>query len=352
MSTPAQRGTTTVSDRAVRRIVERAAAEALPGDTAGATARGSVAVRGQRARVRIGVAVAYPAPLADTVRRVQEHVTERTRGLAGLDVTRAEVRVDRLTLRAVPVPVAQPEERPARRSVRRFRSSRRVPVAVLLLAAVVGCGAVGLDVVRVHVRDRPAAGWRTGAVDWLSGHGPGDVPVVLGGAALALLGVWLVVLAVAPGQRRLLTLAAPASYPEAAVDRSVVLALVHGAVSGVAGTGRVRVRVRRRSVRVRAGLAFGDAAAVRKDVDVAARRALTGCLLGRAPRLRVRVRPEPVWHPPEPDASGRGASEPDAAGPGAREPDVSEPPAAGVPEAPAAGPSGAAPLGQPTTGDA
>ncbi|MFF1925629.1 DUF6286 domain-containing Asp23/Gls24 family envelope stress response protein [Streptomyces sp. NPDC058221] len=346
MSAPAQRGTTTVSDRAVRRIVERAAAEALPGDTSAAVARGSVAVRGQRAQVRIGVAVAYPAPLADTVRRVQEHVTERTRGLAGLEVTRTAVRVDTLTLRAVPVPAAQSEERPARRRARRFRSSRRVPVAVLLLAAVVGCGAVGLDVVRVHVRDRQAAAWRTGAVDWLSRHGPGDVPVVLGGAAVALLGVWLVVLAVAPGQRRLLTLAAPASYPDAAVDRSAVLALMHGAVTGVAGTGRVRVRVGRRRVRVRAGLAFGEVAAVRREVDAAARRALTGCLLGRTPRLRVQVRPEPVWRPPETDVLGPDVSERDVSRPDPREPDVPEEPASGP-----SGPSGAAPLGQ-TTGDA
>ncbi len=45
------RGTTTVSERAVRRIAERATAEALPGRTAKATAT----VRGGRAEVSLGV---------------------------------------------------------------------------------------------------------------------------------------------------------------------------------------------------------------------------------------------------------------------------------------------------------
>lgn len=47
----AQRGTTTVSERAVRRIAERATAEALPGRTA----RAAATVRGGRAEVSLGV---------------------------------------------------------------------------------------------------------------------------------------------------------------------------------------------------------------------------------------------------------------------------------------------------------
>lgn len=333
MTAPAERGTTTVSDRAVRRIAERAAAEAVPGRAASA-ARGSVAVHGQRAQVRLGVALAYPAPLADTVRRVQQHVTERTRQLSGLDVTRTEVSVNTLTVQAAPVPAAPaepPERRSARRAVRRFRSSRRVPVVALLLPAAVVCGAVAFDVVQVHAAHRPAAAWRTAAVDWLSGHGPGDLPVVLSGAGVALLGIWLVVLAVAPGRRRLLTVATPASCPDTAIDRSAVAALVHGAVTAVAGTGRVDVRMRRRSVRVRAGLAFGEAATVRRDVDAAIRLALTGCLLGRPPRLRVRIRPEPAWRPTEPDLPEAGpAPAPEADLP---EPRLPEPSPAGAAEA-------------------
>lgn len=302
MTTPGQLGTTTVSDRAVRRIVERAAEEATPGRT-GPAARGSVAVHGARADVRLTVGLAYPAPLADTVRRLQRHVTERTRYLAGVDVRRASVTVDTLTVRAAPVPAApahEPEQRPSRRSSGRLRSSRRGPVAGLLLTAALGCGALALDVVRVHT-GRPPVAWRTAVVDWLSGHGPGDLPVVLGGAAVALLGLWLLALAALPGRRSLLTVATPDAYPDTAIDRSALAALLHGAASGVAGVGPVRVRVRRRSVTVRAALAFGAVEAVRGDVTAATRRVLADCVLRRPLRPRVRIRPEPTWRPPEPD---------------------------------------------------
>lgn len=304
MTTPGQLGTTTVSDRAVRRIVERAAEEATPGRT-GPAARGSVAVHGPRADVRLTVGLAYPAPLADTVRRVQGHVTERTRYLAGLDVRRAAVTVDTLTVRAAPLPavnadVDEPAQRPSRRSSGRLRASRRGPVAGLLLAAALGCGALAVDVVRVHT-GRPPAAWRTAGVDWLSGHGPGDLSVVLGGAAAALAGLWLLALAALPGRRGLLTLATPDTYPATAIDRPALAALLHGAAGGVAGVGAVRVRVRRRRVTVRAALAFGAVDAVRDEVTAATRRVLADCVLRRPLRPRVRIRPEPTWRPPEPD---------------------------------------------------
>ncbi|MFF3261022.1 DUF6286 domain-containing protein [Streptomyces sp. NPDC002932] len=304
MTTPGQRGTTTVADRAVRRIVERAADEATPGRT-GRAARGSVAVHGPRAQVRLTVGLGYPAPLADTVRRVQDHVTERTRHLAGLDVRRAAVTVDTLTVRAAPLPtvnaeVDEPARRPSRRSSGRLRASRRGPVAGLLLAAALGCGALAVDVVRVRT-GRPPAAWRTAAVDWLSGHGPGDLSVLVGGCVAALAGLWLLALAALPGRRSLLTVATPDAYPDTAIDRPALAALLHGAASGVAGVGAVRVRVRRRSVTVRAALAFGAVEAVRDDVTAATRRVLADCALRRPLRPRVRVRPEPTWRPPEPD---------------------------------------------------
>ncbi|MFD7430102.1 DUF6286 domain-containing Asp23/Gls24 family envelope stress response protein [Streptomyces sp. NPDC059818] len=341
MTAPAQLGTTTVSDRAVRRIVERAAEEAVPGRT-GPAARGSVAVRGPRADVRLTVDLGYPAPLADTVRRVQRHVTERTRYLAGIDVTRAAVTVDTLTVRAVPVPTVPAErtggteQRPARGPLRRLRprrpsgrlrSSRRGPVAVLLPAAALGCGATALDVVRVHLGHRPAA-WRTAAVDWLSGHGPGDLSVVLGGAVAALLGLWLVALAVLPGRRGLLAVATPDAYPDTAIDRSALAALVRGAAGGVAGAGPVRVRVRRRSVTVRAALAFGAAEAVRDDVTAATRGVLADCLLRRPLRPRVRIRPEPTWRPPEPALPEPRAAETPEALKNPENPETSETPGA------------------------
>ncbi|MET8715271.1 DUF6286 domain-containing protein [Streptomyces sp. NPDC004735] len=294
MITPSQRGTTTVSEKAVRRIAGRAAAEALPGRAVTATGV-TAAVRGQRAEVSLELALPYPAPVADSVGLVQEHVAARTRQLSGLDVPRAEVSVRALRADAPLLRAGPPAGGDARPPARRWWSSRRLPVAVVTGAAALVCGALTLDVARVRLLGLPPARWRGGAVDWLSTHGAGDLPVVLGGAGAALTGLVLVVLAVTPGQRRLLPLSPPVDQPVFALDRSAVSARVEEAVSDVAGIGRVRVRVGRRRVLVRARLSFGDREAARVGVEAAARLAVGGCALRRAPRLRVRLQPDPAW---------------------------------------------------------
>ncbi|MZD06555.1 DEAD/DEAH box helicase, partial [Streptomyces sp. SID5785] len=62
MSTAAARGTTVVSDRAVRRIVERAAAEAAGGGP-GALAKGAARVNGRHAAVAVEVDLPARVPL-------------------------------------------------------------------------------------------------------------------------------------------------------------------------------------------------------------------------------------------------------------------------------------------------
>ncbi|WP_435226341.1 DUF6286 domain-containing Asp23/Gls24 family envelope stress response protein [Streptomyces sp. Tue6028] len=306
MTTAAQRGSTAVSDKAVRRIAERAATEALPAHRLPA-ARGSATVPGRRAEVALAVTLPYPVPLARTVRHVQEHVAGRTRQLTGLDVPTPRVTVIALSpVRATPAAVslvkgpATAADRSAvdpsavGRTPRRWWSPRRLPTAVLTLSAALSCGALAVDLILVHTGHQPPSDWRTSALDRLSRHGPADA-----GAGGALLGLWLLTMAVAPGHRNLLTMTAPAARRHLAVDRSAVAALMRNAVSGTQGTGGVKVRVGRRSVTVRAGLAFGDSARAQADVTSAARRVLTSCALRRTPRPRVRVRPEAVWTPPE-----------------------------------------------------
>lgn len=300
MTAAAERGTTTVSEKAVRRITERAAAEALTGPGAGrGRANGATAsVRGGRAEVSLGVTLPYPAPLAETVRGVQEHVTARTRQLTGLDVPVPRVDVTSL-LPSKPLPATASDPAGSHGSRRRW-SPCRAPVALLACATALVCGALAVDLIRVHLADRPAGGWRTGAVHWLSGHGPGDPAVVAAGALTALVGVWMVVAALTPGHRRRCTVQAPGPGIGAAVDRSAVARLVRDAVAGVNGVTDVRVRMRGRSVSVRAGLAFGDRTDTRAAVTTAARAALTACRLRRPPRLRVTLAPTPTWRPTDP----------------------------------------------------
>ncbi|WP_260334184.1 DUF6286 domain-containing Asp23/Gls24 family envelope stress response protein [Streptomyces beigongshangae] len=336
MTTPGLRGTTTVSDRAVRRIAERAATEAVPGPGTGA-AKGSAHVHGRRADVGVDVTLPYPAPLPEAVRRVQHHVTARTSRLTGLDVTRARVGVTGL----VPEPVPAPAPAPARtvspdaspdgppegraqtstdsRTPLRWWSQRRVPIMLLSLAAAVACGALAVDMLLVHAARRPAAAWRTGTLDWLSRHGPGDATVMASAGAVAVLGVLMIVLALVPGHRELLTVTAPGVRLRAALDRTAVAALVADAVGGTRGIGPVRVRVRRRRVTVRAGLAFGDRELVLDEVRRAAHRALEDCRLRRLPRLRVRVRPEAAWDPGADARTGGDAGAGTGSGAGAGE---------------------------------
>ncbi|MBK3576460.1 Asp23/Gls24 family envelope stress response protein [Streptomyces sp. MBT65] len=116
MTTAAQRGTTTVSDKAVRKIAERAAVEALADRGATAVrgiAKGSAGVRGLGADVAVDVALPYPAPRAETVRRLQEHVGSRTRQLTGLDVTRPRVGVTALTPPPADSTATEQKETPA-----------------------------------------------------------------------------------------------------------------------------------------------------------------------------------------------------------------------------------------------
>jgi hypothetical protein len=303
MTAAAQRGTATVSERAVRTIAERAAGGTLPrpgGTRSVSSARAAASVRGGRAELPLGVPLPYPVPPAETVGHVQRHVVERTRQLTGLDLPAARLTVTALTPSPHPPEPPSPEAGPTVRTPRRRWSRRRLPVALLTAATTVGCGALALDLVRVRLADRAPAAWHTAAVHWLSGHGPGDPAVVASGALMGLAGVWMVVLALTPGGRRRSTVLSVAPRVDAAMDRSAVAALLRDVLGGVEGVGAVRVTVRRRRVAVRVGLAFGDLGQARAAVTATAHHALAACRLRRVPRLRVTVVPEPVRHPPVP----------------------------------------------------
>ncbi|MFG2623092.1 DUF6286 domain-containing protein [Streptomyces sp. NPDC048507] len=316
MTERAERGSTTVADKVVRKIAEQAAVEALRAGgsaRAGGTARaggsarpsGTATVQGRRAEVALRVALPYPTPLAQGARRVQEHVRDRTRRLTGLEVARPRLAVTRLTARdpaagpAAPSAAAGlPADSPAGRTPRRWWSPRRVPMALLVLLAGSACAAVTADVIRVHALGVPAAAWRTDTVEWLAGHRPGDLAVTGAALGAAAAGLWLLVLALTPGRRGRLSVTARAPRQSVAVDRSAVASLVRDAAGDVEGIETVRVRAGRRRLSVRARLAFGDREDAAEQVTAAAQGVLSSCLLRRAPRLRVTVSPQPTWQPP------------------------------------------------------
>jgi len=309
----AGRGTTTVAPRAVRRIAERAAAEALP--AGGSVIRGSAAVRGASARIAVGVRLPYPVRADEAAQRIRERAETRTAALTGLSVPRAEVRVDVLSVGAPqPVPEAEPGS-PGDKggSGPRIRAQRRVPAAVLAVVGAAACGLLLVDVVAVRSGGAPA-GWRTTVVGWAAAHGPADTAVRLGGVVAALVGVWLLGCALLPGLRRRLRMAAPAPEVRAALDRAAAARILRERALGVPGVVRARVSVRRRRAGVRAGVGYGDPEEVRAEVVRVLGVSLLELGLGRTPALRVRVRREPGWRPPEPEepmepvAAGRPAA--------------------------------------------
>ncbi|MFI1681862.1 DUF6286 domain-containing Asp23/Gls24 family envelope stress response protein [Streptomyces sp. NPDC020607] len=302
MSVPAaDRGTTKIADRAVRRIAGRAATEALaPGEVR--TDRSTASVRGRRARVDVAVTLPYPTVLDESGERVRSHVADRTARLTGLVVPSARVRVRALRVRPVKAVEATREaaEAGGGARVRRPWSARRVPVAVTALVAAAACGVFLYDVLAVHAAGRTPARWRADFMEWLATHGPhrGVWPGAVAAFAVFCLGVWLMVLAVTPGSRGRLPMRAPLPDVHAAIDRRALASLVRDAVSGLPGITRARVRVGRRGVTVRAGLAFGELEAARTALTEAAERVLGSSGVARPPRLRVRLRTEPAWRAP------------------------------------------------------
>ncbi|MER6339263.1 DUF6286 domain-containing protein [Streptomyces tendae] len=339
---PAERGRNVVAERAVRRIAERAAAET---DLAGRRARvthGTATVQGRRADVSVDVRLPYPAVLTEAGERVRSRLSDRVAELSGLTVRAATVRVQSLSPdRAAPQQPPAHEDTPSGgRAARRPWSPRRLPAALVALVAAAACAALLYDVLSVHLADRPPAGPRTGAVDWLAAHGPGDPVVVAAGAVAAAVGAWLLCLALTPGLRGVLPMSpVPGRHDQRAVlDRAAAAELVRDAASAVPGVTHVRVRCGRRRVRVRARLSFGDRPATRAALRTTAGATLTTLGLARPLKPRVTLRATPHWRPPgTPPTAGR----PHVATP----PPADRSPSAEVPGSGGTAPDRAVPLG-------
>ncbi|MFD4261136.1 DUF6286 domain-containing Asp23/Gls24 family envelope stress response protein [Streptomyces sp. NPDC058534] len=298
---PAERGRTVVADRAVRRIAERAATEADLGGRRARVTHGTAAVHGRHADVRVDVRLPYPAALGETGERVRGRMADRVAELSGLTVRAATVRVQSLAADRAAPPAPPADGGGSPRRARRPWSARRVPAALVALVGTAACALPLYDVLAVHLADRSPAGWRTRTVDWLATHGPGDTPVVAGGAVAAVLGVWLLWLALTPGLRGVLPMApVHGSRPQRAVlERSAVAELLRDAVTAVPGVTDVRVRCGRRRVRVRARLGFGDRTTTHTAVRTTTATTLDTLGLTRPLKPRVTSRPEPHWRPPE-----------------------------------------------------
>jgi uncharacterized alkaline shock family protein YloU len=102
------RGTTTIADGVVAKIASQAAIEVESASASRRTVLGvprslsrrrpaaSVAVDGRLARIRLNVAIDYPAPIRAITRQVRTQVVEQVRSMTGIDVKEVDITVTAL----------------------------------------------------------------------------------------------------------------------------------------------------------------------------------------------------------------------------------------------------------------
>ncbi|AGP58817.1 DUF6286 domain-containing protein [Streptomyces rapamycinicus] len=189
--------------------------------------------------------------------------------------------------------------------VRRFWSERRLPAGIVALVIAAVSGLLLYDVAAVR-SGRRAMRWRDWLADELAAR-PLDNAWIVGGAALlAALGVWMVILAMAPGLRGLLPMRAPEQEPgaesgpgsggeagaavRAGIDRTSAGLVLRDRAMEVPGVRSARVDVGRRRIRARALAHFRDLDEVRADLDTALHEGIRQLGLARPPALSVHVR--------------------------------------------------------------
>ncbi|MER7584086.1 DUF6286 domain-containing protein [Kitasatospora sp. NPDC097691] len=132
--------------------------------------------------------------------------------------------------------------------VHRLRAPRTVAATMVATVVLVVAGALLYDVIAVRA-GQPARAWRAQLADELATRHLDDTWVLVGAGVTALLGGWLLWLAIAPGLGRWLVLR-PYGGTAAAVERAGIGHLLTDRAAGLAGIDRLRIKVGRRRVRV------------------------------------------------------------------------------------------------------
>ncbi|MFD5228386.1 DUF6286 domain-containing protein [Streptomyces qaidamensis] len=173
--------------------------------------------------------------------------------------------------------------------VGRFWSARRVPAGIVALLLLGLAGLFLYDIVSVRA-GRPGMGWRRELARQLAERPLDDTWVLVGAGVAALLGLWLLILAVTPGLRDVLPMRRTHTDVRAGLHRDAAATALRDRAMEVAGVQSARVRVRRRRANVRAVAHFRELDDVRTDLDAVLADAVRGLGLSRTPSPSVRVR--------------------------------------------------------------
>jgi hypothetical protein len=174
-------------------------------------------------------------------------------------------------------------------SERRFWSTRRVPAGIVALLLLGAAGLLLYDVAAVRA-GRPAMSWRRHLAEQLARRPLDDTWVLVGAGIAALLGLWLIALAITPGLRALLPMRALHPDVRAGLHRDAAALVLRDRAMEVAGVQSASVRTTRRHADVRAVSHFRELDDVRADLERVLAEAITGLGLARPPALAVRVR--------------------------------------------------------------
>jgi hypothetical protein len=173
--------------------------------------------------------------------------------------------------------------------VKRFWAGRRIPSAITA-AVVLGISGLFLYDVAAVRADRDAMAWRKTLARELATRHLDNVWVIVGAAVAAALGLWLIVLAVTPGERGVLPMARRGPHGvRAGLDRHAAELVLRDRAMEVAGVRWTRVAVNRRRIRARATSHFRDLDDVRRDLTAALGEAVGQLGLAKAPKLHVHV---------------------------------------------------------------
>ncbi|WP_405442503.1 alkaline shock response membrane anchor protein AmaP [Streptomyces avidinii] len=196
---------------------------------------------------------------------------------------------DEATSRTVGLLDEQPPAGP-RSAARRPWSARRIPAALTALIIAVAAGTLLFDVIRVRA-GQAAAGWRIRLADELAARSLDDPALQIGAAVIAVIGLWLIILALSPGLRHQLPLETPDAEMHAVLDREAAELKLRDAAMRVPGVSAAKVRFFQHRVKARADVRFRAPVDVKADLLVALQEALDRLALARPPSLDVRVRP-------------------------------------------------------------
>ncbi|WUH94164.1 DUF6286 domain-containing protein [Streptomyces sp. NBC_00433] len=173
--------------------------------------------------------------------------------------------------------------------VRRFWSGRRIPAA---LTAAVLFGLAGLflyDIASVRA-DRKAMRWRVSLAHQLATRHLEDVWIILGASVAAALGLWLLILALTPGERQVLPMARSGSAGvRAGLDRHAAELVLRDRAMEVSGVRTAKVDVGRRKIKARATSHFRELEEVRSDLTTALGQAVRQLGLSRSPHLSIHL---------------------------------------------------------------